>query len=229
MRISDWSSDVCSSDLLSRASGAGSTVPTGASTAAAPCAMACGMKSRPSARLPGSAAKRQPADTLRLSAVRPLISTSDKAAPGCMLCSSPFNSSVRRKLASFRSHLDIGDHLLDHRLAVVARRHAQQRADALDQAADQRRRDPAAGGVAVGLLGRLRLVDHGEEHVARIVHGKGADEGGDAGVARWAAPGAIVGRCGLAPDTVALGSLLSGGGLGLPRRSRTGKECSWVI
>src|SRR3546814_6046875 len=82
MRISDWSSDVCSSDLLSRASGAGSTVPTGASTAAAPCAMACGMKSRPSARLPGSAAKRQPADTLRLSAVRPLISTSDKAAPG---------------------------------------------------------------------------------------------------------------------------------------------------
>src|SRR3546814_18712642 len=89
--------------------------------------MACGMKSRPSARLPGSAAKRQPADTLRLSAVRPLISTSDKAAPGCMLCSSPFNSSVRRKLASFRSHLDIGDHLLDHRLAVVPRSHAQQR------------------------------------------------------------------------------------------------------
>src|SRR3546814_8016634 len=113
--------------------------------------MACVMKARPSARVPGSAAKREPAATLRLSAVRPLISTSEKAAPGCMLPLSPSNRSVRRKLAPFRSHLDVGDHLLDHCRVVLARLDAEQGRDALDHAARQRRCNPAAGGLAVGL------------------------------------------------------------------------------
>src|SRR3546814_10506406 len=65
-----------------------------------------------------------------------------------MLPLSPSNRSVRRKLAPFRSHLDVGDHLLDHCRVVLARLDAEQGRDALDHAARQRRCNPAAGGIA---------------------------------------------------------------------------------
>src|SRR3546814_5487760 len=79
-----------------------------------------------------------------------------------MLPLSPSNRSVRRKLAPFRSHLDVGDHLLDHCRVVLARLDAEQGRDALDHAARQRRCNPAAGGIAVGFLGRS------EEHTSEL-------------------------------------------------------------
>src|SRR3546814_19312447 len=91
-----------------------------------------------------------------------------------MLPLSPPNRSVRRKLAPFRSHLDLGDHLLEHCRVVLYRLEAAQWRDALYHPARPRRCNQAAGVLSLGFLGRLRLLAHAQETVERVAHRKGA-------------------------------------------------------
>src|SRR5215472_16317321 len=121
---------------------AGTSVPSGASTATAPLAAASAMKRRPSSLLPVRAAKRKPGSILRESAEIPRISTS---SPVVTLRPSlgPRKSSLSRirRGAYLRQQLVL-------RLGRVLRdrREAQHRGHPLHDPADYRGRHPAAGG-----------------------------------------------------------------------------------
>ena len=129
-----------------------------------------------------SAANRKPGLTSRLSAVRPVIasiarapagsaaSLADAAAPASTLIGSVLRPSAGLAcLASF-----------SRSSSVRMRLDAEQRRDARDDLAGRRHRVPARGREAIGLGRRLRLVEHHQQHISRIVHRKGADERGQA-------------------------------------------------
>src|SRR5258706_6616775 len=103
------------------------------------------MKRRPSVLAPGSAAKRNPGPTCRESADNPRIST---AVLIVMAWSSldPSKSSLRRIRRGAHRLRQI---VLGFGRVIGDRRHAEQRRHALDDPADHRGGDPAAGGKTV--------------------------------------------------------------------------------
>src|SRR3972149_1132530 len=151
--------------------------------ATAPCATAWSMKARPSARVPGRAANRNPGATFRLSTARPRISVSSSTV-GSMPLADSFINSVSRNFFCPRVGADQKLFAFIHFGSGADRRDTQQRADLLDDPAHRRGGDPAAGGIVVRIGVALRFVDHDEYRIPRIVHGKRAGEGGDARIAR---------------------------------------------
>src|SRR3546814_2538851 len=92
------------------------------------------------------------------------------------VCSSDLpTSSERRKPAPLGCQFD-GKFLPYFGRRLVDRGESQDRRDARDDAMDDRGGDPAAGGVAVGFLVALRLVEHRQHDIERIVHGKRSEE-----------------------------------------------------
>src|SRR5438045_1484085 len=59
---------------------------------------------------------------------------------------------------------------------LINRRDAQDRGDALDDAAGRRRHGPAGGRKTEALLVAVRLIDQGQYQISRIVHRKHSDE-----------------------------------------------------
>src|SRR5215472_4360895 len=151
------------------------------------------MKLRPSVLLPGSAANRIPCSILRESAESPRISTSVPVV-------TPWPSLGPRKssFSRIRSEADLRQQLvLCLRRVLGNRRHTEQRRHALNDAVDHGRGNPAAGGETVGMGIGFWLIDHGEHDIARRIHGKGADEGGETGISPVAAPFLLLRRAGL--------------------------------
>src|SRR5579883_1943173 len=169
------------------------------STATAPRLTASAMNRRPSSRAPGSAAKSQPGRTSRESAVRPRMSGAAEA--GRDAARSPFISSVRRKL--FDLYAVDGERAANLGRVLVDRGDSEEGRHALDRMADDRRRGPAACREAVGFRRAVRLVDDGEDEVARIVDREGAEEGGQQRLMSVAVPRNLLCRSGLAADDIA--------------------------
>src|SRR5215469_3361479 len=140
--------------------------------------------SRPSVATPLSAANRKPGWTWRESAVIPAISglamsgLSSGAAPSLLKnavgAASGANSSVIFNLLAYEA-LDLQG-LFDLGRIFVLRRDAEQRRDALDDAAGGRRDGPAGSRITVAFLVAVRLVDQGQHDVLRIVHRERPDK-----------------------------------------------------
>src|SRR5690606_36048001 len=138
------------------AAGASKRAASGASTAAAPRATASGMNCVPSVAVPGTAAKRYPGATLRLSSVSPVISIPDHSGGA-------FRPARRARVMTIASVPPGGRPLLLglflHELLALLRRElrldVEQGGDPLDDLAAGGDSVPARGGEAVGALDRL--------------------------------------------------------------------------
>src|SRR4029077_14206258 len=129
----------------------GSWVPAGASTATAPLAAASAMKPRPSALLPGRAAKRKPGSILRESAESPRISISlpvVKPPVASPLVVTPWPSMGPRKssLSRIRDAYLRQQRVLRLRRILRDGRETEHRRHPLHDAAHHPGRDPAARG-----------------------------------------------------------------------------------
>src|SRR6266545_2902027 len=224
------------SSTLMNATPAGSGVGGGrcAIIAAAPAARACGMKLSPSVFAPAMATKRSPAFTARLSALTPAISSAAKRAslrasavrssasfmawrivyPRCRASSRDSNEPI----SEFRSGLSLPaararqDQLIGRR-QVEARLEAEQGRNAADDGAANGYGVPSRGGEAMRVGGRLRLIEHDEEKVARLVGRQHRGERGEHLGLGIAAADHFVRSSGLAADVVTLHVRFGGGAL----------------
>src|SRR3712207_1293161 len=193
-----------------------SSVPAGrsvsATTATAPAAKACGMKAVPSALLPGTATNTEPGATLRLSEASPdTVSpakgpsrASGKRSPSAIPERAVMRSSGRNApRASPRSpgaEAHHGGEGLDRRIEI--RRNVQHGGHPFHDGAGDGRCIPARRGKAVRLGQALRLVDDGEEQIARLVGGSDGHEGGQELVLGIAASDHFLGGAGLAAHEI---------------------------
>ena len=211
-------------------------------TATAPAATAGATKRRPSSLVPATATNRSPGFTVRLSAVTPRdvergeariadgidgeevgeLHGGDGSTAACSVPSIAHD--LTRPHAITDAGCDVSRRLRDLRLTlarislsavrqVEARLDAEQRRDARDDGAADRRRVPARGGVAVGLRDRLRLVEHDQHEVARLVGRQHRGEAGQQLGLGVAAVDHLLRGAGLAADIVAVDVGLAGGAL----------------
>src|SRR5689334_9675879 len=155
-------------------------------TATAPACIAESMKRKPSVLLPASAKNRSPGFTARLSTLRPFTSTA--SACGSIAASSlkrsrsfiVFQSGTRSEARVIyallgcprcRKNKAVG------RRQIEARLDAQQRPDADDDFAAGRHRVPTRRDEAMGFRQRLRLVQHDQQLILRIVGRNDRGEG----------------------------------------------------
>src|SRR6266446_781640 len=147
--------------------------------ATAPAAIAASIKREPSVLLPASAKNRSPGLTARLSTARPFTSTASACGP---IAASSLKRS--RSFIFFQSGpAQLGapdDYALlgcprcrknkaVGRRQIETRLDAQQRSDAGNHLAAGRHRVPARGDEALGFRQRLRLIQHDQELILRIV------------------------------------------------------------
>src|SRR5215831_12127978 len=198
------------SSTLMKATPAGSGVAGGRSAmmAAAPDASACETRLSPAKRASATA-----------SAVR-------RSASFMATRSRPFSRFVafawcRQIRAAFRKRKSDNGlppaHARQNQLVggrqVKARLEPEQGGDAADNGAPHRHRVPPRGGEAVRVGCRLRLIEHDEQKVARLVGGQDRSEGGQHLDLRIAAADHLVRGAGLAADVVALHVGPGGGAL----------------
>src|SRR6266545_3516652 len=222
------------SSTLMNATPAGSGVGGGrcAMIAAAPAASACGMKLSPSVFAPATATKSSPGFTARLSALTPATSSAAKRASlraSAVRSSASFMawrivyprcraSSRDSKISKFRSRLSLPaararqDQLIGRR-QVEARLEAEQGRNAADDGAANGYGVPSRGGEAMRVGGRLRLIEHDEEKVARLVGRQHRGERGEHLGLGIAAADHFVRSSGLAADVVTLHVRFGGGAL----------------
>src|SRR5262249_26492198 len=227
------------SSTLMNATPSGSGVAGGRSAmmAAAPDASACETKLSPSSFAPATATNRSPGLMARLSALTPARSSAAKRASATASAvrrsasfmatrSRPFSRFVafawcRQIRAAFRKRKsDNGlppayarqNQLVGGR-QVKARLEPEQGGDAADNGAPHRHRLPPRGGEAVRVGRRLRLIEHDEQKVARLIGGQDRGEGGQHLGLRIAAADHLVRSAGLAADVIALHVGPGGGAL----------------
>src|ERR1700746_1137486 len=192
------------SATLTNATASGSGVAGGRSAmmAAAPDASACETKLSPSSLLPATATNRSPGFTVRLSALTPVRSSAAKrtsATASTLRRSASFMATLldrsaaswlfawcRQIRAAFRKRKSGNGlppaHACQNQLVggrqVKARLGAEQGRDGAGGRPPGRHRVPSGGGEAVGVRRRLRLVEHDEKKVARLISRHDRGEGG---------------------------------------------------
>src|ERR1041384_3568485 len=194
--------------------------------AAAPACAACAAKLMPSALVPGTATNRSPRFTARLSAVIPPISSAPPRALSeawSVRSSESFIVAVvveraapqhsqappARPMArpgpcrqNFQLLLDLGQKKLVGRRQIKARLDAEHRRDAGDHLAGGRPGVPARGRKAMRLRQALRLVEHDQDLIARLVGWQDRGERGQQLGLGVAAAAHLFPGAGLAPDVV---------------------------
>src|SRR5215472_4201919 len=162
-------------------------------TAATPDASACETNLSPSSLLPATATNRSPGFTVRLSALTPVRSSAAKRASVTASAvrrsasfmatrSRPFSRFLafawcRQIRAAFRKRKGGNGlspaHARQNQLVggrqVEARLEPEQGGDAADDGAPDRHGVPSRGGEAVRVRRRLRLIEHDEKKVARLI------------------------------------------------------------
>src|SRR5215813_7532625 len=227
------------SATLMKATASGSGVAGGRSamTATAPDASACETNLSSSLSLPATATNRSPGFTVRLSALTPVRSSTAKRASLTVSAvrrsasfmatrSRPFSrfvafASCRQIRAAFRKRKSDNGlssaHARQNQLVggrqIKARLESKQGGDAADDGAAHRHCVPSRGGEAVGVRCRLRLIEHDEKKVARLIGRHYRGEGGQHLGLRIAAADHFVRRAGLAADVIALHVGPGGGAL----------------
>src|SRR5918995_2185135 len=171
------------------------------------------MKAAPSALLPGTATKKLPGVTLRLSKARPDTASPAKGLPFASGKRSPRRFAERPVMASSAgsgtmpsSRAPGADaHHRGERLSrrIEMRRQAEHGRHALDDSARHGCGVPAGRGEAVRLGQALGLVEDGQEQVAGLIGGSDGHEGGEKLVLGVAAADDLLGRAGLAADEIA--------------------------
>src|SRR5262245_27608187 len=218
-------------------SGRGVTGGRSAMIAAAPDATACETKLSPSSLLPATATNRSPGLMARLSALTPARSSAAKrvsATASTVRRSASFMGMRSRPLSRFaafgwcreiraacrkrKSDNALSPaHARQNQLVggwqLEARLEPEQRGDAADDGAAHRHRVPSRGGEAVRIERRLRLIEHDEQKVARLIGRQDRGEGGEHLGLRIAAADHFVRRAGFAADIVALHVGPGGGAL----------------
>src|ERR1700757_4800792 len=218
------------SATLPNATASGSGVAGGRSAmmAAAPDASACETKLNPSSLLPATATNRSPGFTVRLSALTPVRSSAAKrtsATASTLRRSASFMATrldrsaaswlfawCRQMRAAFRKRKSGNGlppaHACQNQLVggrqVKARLEPEPGGGAADDGAADRHGVPSRGGEAVRLRRRLRLVEHDEKKVARLIGRQDRGEGGQHLGLRIAAADHPVRGAGLAADVIAL-------------------------
>ena len=190
-----------------------------------PPSTACAAKASPSALVPGTATNRSPrldraavrGDAARprsrrvRGSARPSGRRSESFIVGAAAMRRPHPAPHRRHgCPAFAGHdnvsfaePDLGQNQLVRRRQVEARLDAEQRRDPRDHLAGGRRRVPARGGKAVGFRQALRLVEHDQEQIARLVGRQHRHEGGEQLGLGIAAVDHLFRGAGLAADVIA--------------------------
>src|SRR4029079_3793245 len=164
-----------------------------ATTATAPRLTASPMKSSPSNTAPLNAPKTLPRATLRWSIAKPVTSESESMSA----------RSRRRTESLLLRFVNEGQNLAHIGFAAHVRGDDEHRRDPADGAADHRRDVPPGRGETVRVLGRLGLVEHDDDHIARVIHREHTREARDVDGLAVAAVDQLLRGAGLATDTVA--------------------------
>src|SRR5687767_3571061 len=125
------------------------------------------MKSSPLKRVPRNAPNTLPGATLRWSSAKPVTSESQMLSA----------ISPRFIRSMFRFVVNVGQYLGEIRLAAHVGPDTEHRRDPADGLRHHRRDVPAGGAESEGFGGGLGLVEHDDDHIARLVHRENAGEG----------------------------------------------------
>ncbi len=160
---------------------------------------AAGMKSSPLNSAPLKAPNTVPGATLRWSIAKPVTWASDAARR-----IEPRRGGERAELHSVPPAVaDQRREVREVDVAAVVGHDSEHRSDPRDHPPDDRRRVPRGGALVRGGGVRLGIVEHGDDHVARLVHREGRGESRHQRVMVIAAGIGLFGTAGLAADTVA--------------------------